>query len=83
MTAEIVNLNRARKERERAKKDAEAEANRAKFGRTKTEREVAAADAERGDRLLDGARLDAPANQGSFPNTAAPDDDDLDPGNVS
>ncbi len=83
MSAEIVNLNRARKKREHARKAAEADANRVKFGRTKTEREVEAADADRANRLLDGAKVGVAANEGSFPSTSAPDDDELDPGNVS
>jgi len=39
MTAEIINLRQARKQRERAAREAEAGANRAKFGRTRAERE--------------------------------------------
>jgi Domain of unknown function (DUF4169) len=51
---EVVNLRRARKERARREKDAQAETNRAAFGRTKNERETTAA-----LNKLDAARLDA------------------------
>jgi len=39
MTAEIVNLRKARKARDRVAKETQAEENRIKFGRTKAERE--------------------------------------------
>ncbi|MCM0022082.1 MAG: DUF4169 family protein, partial [Tagaea sp.] len=42
---EIVNLRRARKDKARAAKDADAAANRAKFGTPKTERDARAAEA--------------------------------------
>ncbi|TPG57198.1 DUF4169 family protein [Roseomonas nepalensis] len=59
--AEIVNLNRARKARDRAAAGEKAAANRAAHGRTKAERaRDAAAERER-NVLLDGARLDGPA----------------------
>lgn len=54
--AEIVNLRRARKAKARAATAAQADANRLAFGRTRAEREVAALDAERARRLLDGAK---------------------------
>lgn len=54
--AEIVNLNRARKARAKAAAGRTAEANRAKFGRTRGEREAEAADRARRDALLDGAK---------------------------
>ena len=56
--AEIVNLRLVRKRKARDDKDAAAAANRAKFGRTKAEREVEALKREQADRLLDGHRLD-------------------------
>lgn len=58
--AEIVNLRRARKARDRAAAERQAQANRARFGRSKAER--AQVDAERGRtaRTLDGARRDEP-----------------------
>lgn len=56
--AEIVNLNRVRKARDRKRSETEAVANRAAHGRTRAERaRDAAAEAAR-EALLDGARLD-------------------------
>lgn len=56
--AEIVNLRMARKARLRASDKAEAEANRAKHGRTKAERRMSEADAARLTRTVEGARRD-------------------------
>lgn len=56
--AEIVNLRMARKARERAAREAEASANRARHGRGKAEREVQSLDAARAARNLEGARRD-------------------------
>lgn len=58
--AEIVNLNKARKARAKADRQAEAAANRAKHGRTGTEKAADRAAADRRRALLDGARLDPP-----------------------
>jgi hypothetical protein len=60
MSAEIVNLRRARKEKARAAKAESAAQNRAKFGRTRAEREKEAADKARIARELDGAKLPGP-----------------------
>ena len=54
--AEIVNLNRARKARDRAADRATAAENRARHGRTKAERLKAQTEAERLRATLDGAR---------------------------
>ncbi|MDP1028632.1 DUF4169 family protein [Sphingomonas sp. KR1UV-12] len=54
--AEIVNLNRARKAKRRADDAAQAEANRAAFGRTKAEKVADAAETARREALLDGAK---------------------------
>lgn len=55
---EIVNLQRARKERARREREAQADANRRRFGRTKAEK-TADRDAEtRTTQALDGKRLD-------------------------
>jgi hypothetical protein len=51
--AEIVNLKLARKRKARAEQDAVAEANRAKFGRTKAERDRQAAEKKMADRHID------------------------------
>lgn len=51
---EIVNLRQARKARDRADAEATAAANRAKFGRTKTEKQAEAARASLACKALDG-----------------------------
>jgi len=53
-----VNLNHARKARDRAADKARADANAAKHGRTKAERLAEAARAERAARLLDQAKFE-------------------------
>ncbi|MBY6240885.1 DUF4169 family protein [Methylosinus sp. Sm6] len=54
---EIVNLRRARKDEARRRREAEASSNRLAFGRSKTERELAAASAELEKKRLDAHRL--------------------------
>ena len=56
--AEIINLRLARKARDRVAAARTAEANRAKFGRTKAERAADAAERARAERIVDGAKLD-------------------------
>ncbi|WP_426050296.1 DUF4169 family protein [Brevundimonas sp. SL161] len=51
--AEIVNLNRARKARDKAVAKSDAAANRGAHGLTKAQREMAKAERERLSRLLD------------------------------
>lgn len=53
---EIVNLRAARKARTKAEARAQADANAAKFGRSKAERALEAARAEKARRDLDGAK---------------------------
>jgi hypothetical protein len=55
--AEIINLRQARKIRTRRKAEVAADANRAKFGRTKAEKARDAHAAATLDRTIDGARL--------------------------
>ena len=55
MSADIVNLRRARKTTARSDREAEAAANRVRHGRTKGERAAQALEAGRAERLLDGA----------------------------
>ena len=57
---EIVNLNRARKARDKAQEKAQAAQNRVAHGRSKAERTEAEAEAERRTRALNGARREAP-----------------------
>jgi hypothetical protein len=56
--AEIVNLNRFRKARERDAKEQRASANRARFGRSKDERVRADATIEKAEKALDDKKLD-------------------------
>ena len=56
--AEIVNLKAARKAKARTAKEAEAEANRQKFGRTKAEKQVEAAKAALAAKALDAHKRD-------------------------
>ncbi|MFO1035165.1 MAG: DUF4169 family protein [Hyphomicrobiales bacterium] len=51
---EVINLNRFKKQKARAAREDEAAANRAKFGRTKAEKQYAAAEAKREEKSLDG-----------------------------
>ena len=53
---EVVNLNRARKDRRKAEARAAAAANRAAHGLPKVERSRAEAERAPADRLLDGAK---------------------------
>jgi len=67
--ADVVNLNRARKARDRAAQAAIAAANRVKHGRTLAERQRDAATETSRAALLDGARLAeaAPGTRGDAP----------------
>jgi phage protein D len=54
----ILNLNKARKERARSEDKARADANAAKHGRTKAQRLLEAAQADKARRTLDRARFE-------------------------
>ena len=54
--ADVINLRMARKARTRSGAEAQAAANRAKFGQTKAEKTRTTQDAARAARLLDGAK---------------------------
>lgn len=56
MTGEIINLRQARKQKARAEKVLEAQANRLRFGQTKASRERSETERLMQDRRLDGAR---------------------------
>ena len=58
MTDNVVNLNKARKDREKAARTAEAQHNRARFGQTKAEKTRALSIAEKLKQALDSARRD-------------------------
>jgi hypothetical protein len=54
--AQIINLRMARKAKARAESGKQAEANRAAHGRTKAEKDLAAAERDRLTRTVDGAK---------------------------
>lgn len=56
--ADIVNLKRFRKGKKRQDAEERAAANRARFGRSKPERDTAAKERRRSERDLDGKRID-------------------------
>ena len=56
--ADVVNLKRFKKGTEREASAKQAETNRARFGRTKSERALDDARASRANDLLDGHRID-------------------------
>lgn len=56
--ADLVNLNRARKARDRLVKRAEADENAVKFGRTKAQRSIEQAQLEKARAALDAHRRD-------------------------
>lgn len=66
--AEIVNLNKVRKARQRAEREREASENRAKFGQSKANETRIEAERRRRETALDGARRDGDR-------TTDPDDD--------
>jgi hypothetical protein len=56
---EIVNLKRARKQRVRSEEEAQAAANRAKFGRSKPQRAAAKQEDGRAKKALDGKQIES------------------------
>ena len=60
MSGDIVNLRQARKAKARAEKESQAATNRARFGRTKSEKQREAAEKARAERELAGKRLEKP-----------------------
>jgi hypothetical protein len=52
--AEIINLRAVRKQKARTEKEAAAEANRLKFGRSKAEKQKSAAEKAKADKHIDG-----------------------------
>lgn len=57
MSGDIVNLRHFRKSKARAEKETRAEQNRAKFGRTKAEKQLDKASKAAASRHLDGHKL--------------------------
>jgi hypothetical protein len=60
-----INLNKARKAKEKAAKEQRAKENRAKFGRTKSEKALEAARAEKQAKLTDAHRRDGAGSEES------------------
>ncbi|ARO14704.1 hypothetical protein BVG79_01358 [Ketogulonicigenium robustum] len=58
--AEVVNLNKARKDRARAEEKMRADQNAVKFGRTKVQRAIEATAREKAKQALDQAKRDEP-----------------------
>jgi len=58
MTDNVVNLNKARKDREKAQRVTQAQQNRARFGQTKGEKTKALSIAEKVKQALDAAKRD-------------------------
>jgi adenylosuccinate lyase len=58
MAADIINLNKARKARDKAAKGAKAQQNRVAFGRTKGQKTETASLADKLKRTLDDAKRD-------------------------
>jgi Domain of unknown function (DUF4169) len=56
--ADIINLNRARKAKARDAREKVADVNRAKFGRTKVEKQLDNQEAARTENALDGHKRD-------------------------
>lgn len=56
--AEIVNLQRARKDKARQQRESEADANRRRFGRTKAEKAADKDAQDRSQREVDGKKID-------------------------
>lgn len=53
---DVVNLNKARKARDKARKLDQAQENRVRFGRTKSEKDLAKAKTAQAERRLDEAK---------------------------
>lgn len=65
--AELINLNKARKQKARAEAESRAAANRVKFGRTRAEKQRDAAAEADAARRLDGLRREPPATPDDHP----------------
>ncbi|MEM9343614.1 MAG: DUF4169 family protein [Pseudomonadota bacterium] len=59
-----INLNRARKDRARKEKKAKADANAAKFGRTKAQKQAQDTTRDMADRHIDAHKLDTDEEDG-------------------
>ena len=57
---DVINLNRARKAKARADKEAAAAENRVRFGRTRAEKQKAAAEKSITEKIIDAHKRDTP-----------------------
>jgi hypothetical protein len=55
---DVVNLNRFKKNKAKELREREADANRIKFGRTKAEKTLTAAEKDLAEKSLDGHKID-------------------------
>jgi 16S rRNA (guanine527-N7)-methyltransferase len=69
MAGNVVNLNRFRKEKQRAAKAKQAETNRIRHGRTQAEKDRERTERERAERAIAGKRLDRPLVHATAPAT--------------
>jgi hypothetical protein len=60
MAGDIVNLRGIRKAKRREEKEAQAAANRVRYGRSKAERDADSVERQRRERVLAGKRLEKP-----------------------
>lgn len=58
MTGDIINLRKFRKDKARSEKEKQADANRAKFGMSKAEKQKTQSERDQIARIIDGAKLD-------------------------
>ena len=82
MTAEIVNLNKFRKAREKAEDEKRAGQNRVRFGRTKAEKDLSAQVERANERALDGAEI-APRGVAIDDTSRVDGEVEIDPGSAS
>ena len=73
--AEIVNLNKVRKARDRANREKQAHENRLKYGQAKSEHNLIEAEQRKSQADLDGARREPDSSIGNA--------EDYDPSNAS
>lgn len=69
---EVINLRQFRKARERAEAETKAQANRAKFGRTKAQKARDGDEEARREQLLDQSRREIPRDSGAAPGDTSP-----------
>lgn len=80
MSADLINLNKARKTKARADKEGRAQENRAKFGRTKADKQRDETVAEFAKQRLAALKLDRPkAKSGDLNGKASGEDGDGNP----